>query len=514
MRVSRPDDNGMQVSESFAGEDAIVPWQEPVTAFVGPAPRGPAHVAVAIDDVEAFRRRFGSPAERSRLECMLGQYFDNGGRRAIVVRVPRAGRPGRLVLPGPGGALVLAATNPGPLEFLRAAVDYDGIAADDLWRFNLTIQRIRSLAEPLVEEQESWRNVSVCEDDPHPVAEVLAGSALVHVEGEVPPVRPDATPAGSYAGCTHDWRHSSPPADHDLIGTPAGLTGLHALDQVARVDFVCLVSGSPDADLGPVALVAAERYCRGRNALLLLDPPNRWKTVADVLRSQRDQGLGSANALTYFPPLMAAAAEGQPARPLGALGALAGALVARERPAAGRAPPGAPLALRTRLKTAMPLDEEEVRALVRNGVNALCVVAPGGLALVGDVTLASRGDRREWRHLASRRRALAIVSALAGGTRWAACQPSTPVTWQALVRQVSVCLAALHAEGVLAGTRLEESAYVKCDHDINDRQSPPTLIVGLALQRPGDFIAFRIAQPLSGSVVTEIAWQPGVALAG
>ena len=71
---------GIRVIESPAGEELIPLRRETVTAFVGPAPRGPANIPVVIDSVTEFRRRFGSPAERSRLEWVLGQFFDNGGR--------------------------------------------------------------------------------------------------------------------------------------------------------------------------------------------------------------------------------------------------------------------------------------------------------------------------------------------------------------------------------------------------------------------------------------------------
>ena len=99
----------MHVVESPTGEGSIPLRRETVTAFVGPVPRGPAHIPVAIESVAEFRKRFGSPAERSRMEWILGQYFENGGRTAIVVRVPRSGSPNRLSLPGPGGSLDFAA---------------------------------------------------------------------------------------------------------------------------------------------------------------------------------------------------------------------------------------------------------------------------------------------------------------------------------------------------------------------------------------------------------------------
>ena len=326
---------GIRVIESPAGEEPIPLRRETVTAFVGPAPRGPANIPVIIESVAEFRRRFGSPAERSRLEWILGQFFDNGGRSAIVVRVPRSGAANRITLPGPGGTLDLEAVNPGPLEYLRAAVDYDGIPAADLWRFNLTVQRIRSRANPLVEEQEAWRAVTVVPDEEGYIGDVLAGSGLVRLHGEPPRARPYVTPGAAgigpvgYVHGRGDWRSAAPPSDYDLIGSAEDSTGIHALEQVANVDLVCLLSGAPKADVGPVGIFAAERYCARRNAILLLDPPAHWSQVEDVARSQRESVFASPNVITYFPQLTELSADGKRVRTLSALGAIAGMLASQ-----------------------------------------------------------------------------------------------------------------------------------------------------------------------------------------
>ena len=70
---------------------------------------------------------------------------------------------------------------------------------------------------------------------------------------------------------------------------------------MAFVDLICLLSGAPDTDIGPVGLFAAERYCARRNAILLLDPPSHWSQVEDVARSQRNSPFASPNVMTYFP---------------------------------------------------------------------------------------------------------------------------------------------------------------------------------------------------------------------
>ncbi|MEO8443447.1 MAG: hypothetical protein ABI567_00380 [Gammaproteobacteria bacterium] len=504
---------GIRVIESPAGEEPIPLRRETVCAFVGPAPRGPANIPVVIESVEQFRRRFGSPAERSRLEWILGQFFDNGGRQAVVVRVPRAGSANRLTLPGPGGTLDLDAVNPGPHEYLRAAVDCDGIPADDLWRFNLTVQRVRSLANPLVEEQEIFRRVTVVPDDENFIGDVLAASGLVRLCGEVPGARPLITPGAPGAGlagyvqASSDRRHAAPPSDYDLIGSVDESTGIHALDHVANVDLVCLLSGAPKADVGPVGLFAAERYCARRNALLLLDPPARWAQVEDVTRSQRHSVFASPNVITYFPQLVDVSADGRRMRSLSALGAIAGMLV-------GGGPSDAVL-LRSRARVAVEPDAGEAAQLARRGVNVLRAAAPGFISFTGDVTLArSQGARREWQQLSVRRRAVMTAGTIARSTRWAAVQAPDASTWLAVATQVRRYLTEAAAAGLLAADATRPAYYVKCDQDTNARGPGLCFVVGLALTRPGDFVAFRFEHDATDCRVTELAWQPGFDLAG
>jgi len=504
---------GIRVIESPAGEEPIPLRREIVTAFVGPAPRGPANIPVMIDSVAGFRRRFGSPSERSRLEWILGQFFENGGRSAIVVRVPRSGAANRITLPGPGGTLDLEAVNPGPLEYLRAAVDYDGIPAADLWRFNLTVQRIRSRVNPLVEEQENWREVTVVPDEDAYIGELLAGSGLVRLRGEPPRARPYVTPGAAgigpvgYVHGRGDWRSAAPPSDYDLIGSAEDSTGIHALEQVANVDLVCLLSGAPRADVGPVGIFAAERYCARRNAILLLDPPADWTRVEDVARSQRESLFASPNVVTYFPRLAELSADGKRLRSLSALGAIAGMLSSQD-------PSGSTL-LRSKARVSIQPDAEEAAMLARRGVNVLRAASPGFISFNGNVTLARQhGTRREWEQLSVRQRAVMTASTIARSTRWAVVQKPDPETWGAVAKQVGRYLAESAAAGFLAGNAGQRAFYVKCDQDTNAHCQGLSFVVGLALTRPGDFAAFRFDHDAADCRVTEVTWQPDAGIAG
>jgi phage tail sheath protein FI len=120
--------------------------------------------------------------------------------------------------------------------------------------------------------------------------------------------------------------------------------------------------------------------------------------------------------------------------------------------------------------------------------------------------------RTEWRDLALRHRALRIVEALAQGTRWAALQPRSAATWDALRQQASRFLADCAAAGWLADGE-GPPWYVKCDADTHGRGAPLAFVAGLRLQPGGGYVAFRFEQALSGCRVTETGWQPGPALA-
>src|SRR5690606_42142195 len=63
--------------------------------------------------------------------------------------------------------------------------------------------------------------------------------------------------------------------DYDEVGSNEEGTGLFALDRAGRVDVIC-VPPPTSREFGTTALLAAERYCRRRRALLIWDPPWSW----------------------------------------------------------------------------------------------------------------------------------------------------------------------------------------------------------------------------------------------
>ena len=504
MPVSDSGSSGIFVLEGAPAGDPIPISRETIAAFVGPAPRGPVSIPVAVRSVAEYLSRFGSPDKPSRLEQQLSAYFDNGGSLAIVVRVCRSGERNRLRLPAGPDLLVLEALHPGPLELLRASIDYDQVAADELDLFNLVIHRLDSGSRGHVAEQEIFRRVSADPAHPDFVGNALFRSGLVRLLGDGPGRRPDATigpGASGDAWIQVDQPRAGAPAlsDYELIGSVSEGTGLYSLEQVPCIDLLCVLSPSPVEALGPVAILAAERYCRRRNAMLLLPPPPQCDSVSRLLTHYAGLGLTSPNIITWFPELATGSAAG----------AIAGVLVAGD---ARGEPPAATCSLRGTVRPAQRLTLMESAALQRAGINALGSAGANRLVFSGGVNLGrAAGLPPEWHALRYRRAALRVLGAVARASRWALFLANEPETLADLHAQLANFLSAQREAGLLVGERDEQAWFLECLAPADDL--PLRIHLGIALRRAGEFQAFRITHTPGDCRIRELGWQPALALA-
>jgi phage tail sheath protein FI len=301
-----------------------------------------------------------------------------------------------------------------------------------------------------------------------------------------------------------------------LIGSDSDGSGLFALNQISIVDLICLI---PDKlDLGPVALLAAERFCRKRYAMLVIDPPSHWKTAADAVQASRQNGFASANVMTYFP--RPSSLEGDvETEHASVLGAIVGRL------AAGDAEHGVwgsfaedfagddRICIRCRARLTVTVDNQDRAILARSGVNCLRDLGAGILELSGLVTFAHGEDViAAWDDLRKRRIALFVIENIARATRWAAFQDDDTEIWTALETQITDFLRAIFDAGALAGRSVEDACYMIRDGCPDDGAARIKFIIGIALDKNG-FLAFRFTHDRVDCEVREVAWQPGMALA-
>lgn len=487
-------------------EGAAQPAARPtvtVAAFIGRTERGPVDEAVSISSFDDYRRVFGGHSSVGFVSHAVEHYFQHGGRAAVVVRLANGATRATIDVPAGTEVLRLVARRPGSREYLRVSVDYDRVVGDPR-RFNLVVQRVARPGSNLVEDQELYSGVSVDPNDRLFIVDVLRDSELVRLGGPPPSCRPDAT-LPAHPGDPIPYIERSNPGtdgdeltDYDVVGSNEEGTGLFALDRAGRVDVIC-VPPPPSREFGTTALLAAERYCRRRRALLIWDPPWSWYTSEQAVLGLRALGLKSSNAMTYFPRLRP---RDQLARfPAGvpACGALAGLLAASDgtRGFAG-GPQGR---LKTSLTTVVDLDEQEAAHLRRHGINPLAV-AGGAVVVDGNASLMPQ-DRvpTAAQRLDTSRTVLHVVDVLERSTSWAMRAIEEPGTGEELVKQVRALLADLHSRGALVGRGADDTFFVRV---VPRGPDVVVLRVGFAVIRPGQFVTYELEYRAGRTTAREV----------
>ncbi len=508
---------GFDISEQGGPAHAIARVATGVTAFIGRALKGPVDTPVVIHAFAEYVRLFGGLWQPSTLSYALEQYFDNGGRTAVVVRVANSARPPTITLRTPGAPLTLVGLAPGSREYLRASVDFDGIGDNEEDRFNLVVQRTRTPDSERIEEQEIFRRLSVLPGSDRPVAAVLMDSRLVRVRGEVPRERPLRTPSRhpgllvGYVASNPDGDDGAPLTDYDIIGSSQRGTGLFALRRGPRFDLLCVPPLTRTDDVGLATLTVAARVCRDHHAMLVVDPPAAWSTASAAVEALRPWPFHSEQAVMYFPRVLAFDRVRGRHEVFASCGAAAG-LIARgdaASPVWGASEGDEPV-LRPALRTAITIEDRDRARLAQLGVNTFATVRPLARRGASPRTLGAGGSGpSDWTWLAARRLALFILASVEEGTRWIVFQHDRPEAWARLAAQVESFLAGLEDDGAFVGRTTAERWFVICDERVNPPETVAAgkvnLLLGFALARAGDFHAFLVTHQSGASRVRPVS---------
>jgi len=494
---------------------------ETITAFVGRALRGPVNTPVSIDNFAEFQRIFGGLWQPSPLSYAVEQYFEHGGRHAVVVRVANGGASASIDLPCGNERLRLEALTVGSREFLRASVDYDNLRAQDSDCFNLVVQRVRTHHSEHIEEQETYRRVSVKSTTNRFITTVLAESHLVRVSGEVPNQRPDVTPSRDnqyvvgYVDSNTDGDDGAPLTDYDLIGSATEHTGLFALSRLERIDFVYLPPLSRDSDVGVSALLAASHFCREHYAMLIVDPPSTWSSCDAALRGMKALNFSSDQAVMFFPRLIALDRLRGRYDVFANGGAVAGMLshVDETCPLWAVMQPEPELVLRPSMRLQFELGPLERWRLAQHGINVLHharrnkTVNLARRTMAGGVSAAA-----DWGYVATRRFALHVIANLQQTTRWVVLSTPNRSMWVRLVRQVTEYFQTLVAVGAFPAAKSGQEFFVICDERLNNVPSATVanggeinILVGFAALHGGHYHSFIISHSVAGSRTRPVA---------
>ena len=521
---------GVYIEEVPSGVRTITGVATSITAFVGYARRGPVNEPTIVQSFADFSRLFGGLWPKSTMSYAVQQYFLNGGRDALIVRVVTltggsAARRGSVDVGGAGNkTLTLVAANHGEWsDDLRVRIDHQTKDASDPTPtlFNLSIKDVGTGTVEVL------RNL--------PLGASLAGiveqqSALVRVTG-APTQRPDkhtdVNPGDDPFDPAVASRFTAFPttgtssgedggqADGDLVPNADDGTGVYALARADLFNLLCIPPFLPASDtnagrvLGAAAKGRAATFCLDHRALFIVDPHPDWIATSQVTGggTQLSTYIASIssdsrrNSAIYFPYVRAAdplqndaLADFPPA------GAIAG-VMARTDAARGvwKAPAGLEAGVGGVQELKAKLTDGQNGILNPIGVNCLRTFPDAGTVIWGARTLAGADSlASEWKYIPVRRTALFLEESLYRGTQWVVFEPNDEPLWAQIRLNVGAFMNNLFRQGAFAGTTPREAYFVKCDKETTTQDDVNlgvvNIAVGFAPLKPAEFVVIKIQQ--------------------
>ena len=512
---------GVYIEEVPSGVRTITPVATAITAFVGSTPRGLANEPVRVQSLAEFQRRFGQLHALHPLMYAVTHYFQNGGADAMIVRVTPASAVSAAMNVG---GLALVAASPGEWgNRIRAYIDHNtrAITPTEPTLFNLF------LYDDETGDLEEYRNLSTLPDSPRYVKVVLQEeSALARIpEGETPSGQPSASsPAPANLPWFDDDSGVFTPAgggvdggeitENELLGAEAEKTGIYALEKTDLFNLLCLPPIQRAGSLDNQTWSSALAYCVKRRAMLIIDPPDSWNSVAQAETgvNQLRQALGGEqyikNAAIYFPRVRIAdplkenrLAEFIPS------GAIAG-VFARTDVARGvwKAPAGIEAGLNGVREFSVKMTDPENGRLNPLAVNCLRNFRVHGNVIWGARTLAgSDALGSDHKYVPVRRLTLFLEESLYRGTQWVVFEPNDEPLWAQIRLNVGAFMNDLFRQGAFQGRTPSQAYFVKCSsetttqNDIN--RGIVNIEVGFAPLKPAEFVIIKIQQ-IAGRIQT------------
>jgi uncharacterized protein len=495
---------GVYIDELPSTVKTITGVSTSITAFVGSAQTGPTYEATTIHSFAEYIRIFGGLWKKSNMSYAVYQYFLNGGKDAVIVRVQNNAK--KAIFKLGGSEFTLQASYPGSWgNQLKLSINHDvddGKLTDagtpDTTLFNLFVKRPFEHEDVLME---SFRNVSTISDSSSFVTRVLnEESNLVSVLGTVPP---GTLPEGEFKRPVgvDPADDGAPPENKDIM------TAINALDKVDLFNILCIppYDKSPDGEPKTVpqpVYTAASNYCKDRRAILIVDPPTGWKNKDDATKSKFTDILGpDKDAAIFFPHIrIPDPLDENRLRDFVPCGAVAG-VIARTDSERGvwKAPAGIEATLVGVSDLTVKLTDPENGELNPLGINCLRILPAAGCVVWGARTM--RGADRladQWKYIPVRRTALYIEESLYRGTQWVVFEPNDEPLWAQIRLNVGAFMHELFRKGAFQGTSPKDAYVVKCDKETTTQydidRGIVNILVGFAPLKPAEFVILQIQQ--------------------
>lgn len=484
----------LNVVPPIAGNNA-----ESIAAFIGTADRGPT-TPTLVNSFSQFINLFGSysstPSRRDLHYAML-LFFSNGGSQAYVSRVAAANAAtavrsfnDRANSPSPTLQLNTSSVGAwGNNVNVTVSNSFSGIAVDVTVYYG-------GVTDAQIVEKYTDLNMTVGDDRYLPSIINSQSKYLV------------ATDLGSSAQRTNRLPVAATNAylagasDGSSVPTASDIANAVSVFDTVRNSLILNAPGVTDATAVNLLLTYADTR---KDVFLLVDPVSGdANTQINTANSYSASSFGAvyypkitiSDPTTTTPGLTVTTNPG---------GAIAGIFVQTD---AARGVFKAPAGLSARIGGAVAvasLSNSDLDALNSNNaaVNAIKFVPGSGIVVMGSRTLLPTYVSK---YVPVRRSLIYLEKSLSEMTQYAIFEPNDAILWRSLEATVSGFLSNFWRQGGLRGDVPAAAFYVKCDAENNPLASINNGIVnievGVALQRPAEFVVIKIGQFDGGTTVT------------
>lgn len=501
---------GVYVEEKPGGAKPIEGVGTSVAGFVGFAEKGPVNYPTFIANWGQFVQTFGEFIPGGYLAHAVYGYFNNGGGRCYVTRLPGPdGAEGEAAAPKataalPSGAqasvqtLEFSALEEGDVTVEVSRPEGEDVP-DDV--FNLKVKKgpkEETFDNVTFRKGKGAKNVVETVNKESKLVKVKEKESTLTMAEKIP--KPGSYPLTAPTTTAVAERPISPDL---LVGDAAersGINGLELAEEVTMVvctDIMALYQANRITQEGvKVIQTAMIDHCnnmKDRVAILDVLPGLSPQEVKDWVVNEC--GYDSSYAAVYYPWIKVANplpdSETIYVPPSGHIAGL----YARVDNTRGvhKAPANEIVQGAVGLEVAITKGEQDI--LNPNSINCIRAFPGRGIRVWGGRTLSSDP---EWRYINVRRLFNFIEKSIENGTQWAVFEPNDHRLWAKIRRDVGAFLKRVWSDGALFGLTPEEAFYVKCDEELNPVEVRDAGMViteiGICPVKPAEFVVFRISQ--------------------
>jgi len=471
-----------------------------VTAFIGENDRGPVNTPTLITSWNQYVTTFGSwnNYTLNTLPIAVYMFFSNGGSAAYITRIANSATTAVRSLNdravSPSATLSITAKNPG-----RWGNDLNISISNSITTgyFDLIVYQGGTTDANIVE---TFTQLSMTTTDSR------------YAPLTVNPISNYVTLIDLNSANTGTTRNPAVVANQTLTGGGTGgsitvtefSAGLASHD-ILQQSLVINLPGQTAANI----VNSAISYAEGRDdVFVVVDGPDDTPANALTLAATYTP---SSLAAVYYPQLVIAdptvGVGGTLGRTLtvGAGAAVAGLIASTD---ASRGVYKAPAGLQARLAgvvSTRPLTNAALDSLntAAAPVNAIRFIPGSGHVVMGARTL--KGGYVD-KYVPVRRTLIYLRKSLTDLTQFAIFEPNNENLWRRLESSVSSFLTQFWSQGGLRGTTPDQAFFVKVDAENNPQylidNGEVHIEVGVALQRPAEFVVIKIGQFDGGTTVT------------